>query len=389
MKKFKLAPEIYCEEGSIKYLEEIEAKNVYIVTDEAMVKFGLINNVTDILNDRGIRYNVFSKVEPNPSVETVQACLKGYLQSENDAIIALGGGSPIDVSKALIYFLNEINKKKQEITKKPLFIVIPTTSGTGTEVTSYSVITDTVNNIKIPLKDDLMLPDIAILDCNFTKTVPPSVTADTGLDVLTHAVEACLSRYASDFSNVHSKLAIKTVFEHLPTAYKNGHNTESRQKMHNASCMAGIAFENASLGLTHSMAHILGARFHVSHGKANGVLLPYVIKYNSCIFGEKECIDLRSAHKYYRISKMLELPSTNMKDGVKMLIKSVQVLNETVGIPTTLKELGIDEKEFLIAITEMSKIAMKDICTQGNPVLPTEEDIEKVFKEAYYGIKYQ
>jgi acetaldehyde dehydrogenase/alcohol dehydrogenase len=268
---------------------------------------------------------------------------------------------------------------------KPYFIAIPTTSGTGSEVTSYSVITDTQNNVKIPLKDDEMLPDVAILDCEFTKSVPPTVTADTGMDVLTHAIEAFISKGASDCTDALSQMAIEYVFKYLLNCYKNGEDIVSREKIHSASCMAGVAFENASLGLNHSLAHAFGAKFKVSHGKANAIFLPYVIKYNSGLFDENDYIGFETCKKYAKISRLLGLPTSDLKEGVIMLIKSIKVLNNQLNIPLTIQEMGINEDEFEYFLEEMTQVALKDVCTQGNPRVPVEKDIYIIFKEAYYG----
>ncbi|MCG4585477.1 iron-containing alcohol dehydrogenase, partial [Anaerosalibacter bizertensis] len=290
MKKFKLNTEIYYEINSIEKLKDIKRKRAYIVTDELMVELGNIAKITYILDDNNIDWCLFDKVVPDPTVDVIKKGLHEMIDFKPDTIIAIGGGSSIDTAKGILYFYMKILEKlidKNSI-KKPLFIAIPTTSGTGSEVTSYSVITDGENNVKIPIISDDMVPDIAIIDCNFTKTVPPSVTADTGLDVLTHAIEAYVARGSSGYTDIYAEKAIKHVFSYLLKAYSDGNNIEAREKMHDASCMAGIAFTNAGLGINHSLAHALGAKFHIPHGKANAILLPYIIEYNSGISEDRE-----------------------------------------------------------------------------------------------------
>lgn len=381
MKKFKIATEVYYD-GALKYLEGFEKEKVFIVTDKIMNEIGIVNKVTKIFDNKNIAYKIFDKVKPDPSLEVVTHGLKEYMNYDADCIIAIGGGSVIDASKAIVYF---IEKGLKSTDKKPYFIAIPTTSGTGSEVTSYSVITDTSKNMKIVLKSDNMCADLAILDCEFTTTVPPQVTADTGMDVLTHAIEAFVSNEASDFTDMLARNSIEIIFKYLEKVYRNGVDKDGREKMHTASCMAGMAFENSALGITHSLAHILGAKFKISHGRANAVILPYVIKYNSGLFDENDIIDFKAAKKYSQIAKVLGLPQDDFKEGVKMLIKSIKCLNKNLNIPSTIQGLGVDKEEFENGLEEMSNTALADICTSGNPRTPSKEDINKIFKEAYLG----
>ncbi|HCD09150.1 MAG TPA: bifunctional acetaldehyde-CoA/alcohol dehydrogenase, partial [Thermoanaerobacter sp.] len=242
--------------------------------------------------------------------------------------------------------------------KKALFIAIPTTSGTGSEVTAFAVITDKKKNIKYPLTDYELTPDIAIIDPDLTMTIPPSVTADTGMDALTHAIEAYVSVMASDYTDALAEKAIKLIFEYLPKAYKNGQDKVAREKMHNASCIAGMAFTNAFLGINHSMAHILGAKFHLPHGRANAILLPYVIEYNAELpkkfasFPQYEYP--KAAEKYAEIAKFLGLPASTVEEGVKSLIEAIKNLMKELNLPLTLKEAGINKEEFEKQIMEMS-----------------------------------
>ncbi|HHV26689.1 iron-containing alcohol dehydrogenase [Anaerosalibacter bizertensis] len=382
MKKFKLNTEIYYEINSIEKLKDIKRKRAYIVTDELMVELGNIAKITYILDDNNIDWCLFDKVVPDPTVDVIKKGLHEMIDFKPDTIIAIGGGSSIDTAKGILYFYMKILEKlidKNSI-KKPLFIAIPTTSGTGSEVTSYSVITDGENNVKIPIISDDMVPDIAIIDCNFTKTVPPSVTADTGLDVLTHAIEAYVARGASGYTDIYAEKAIKHVFSYLLKAYSDGNNIESREKMHDASCMAGIAFTNAGLGINHSLAHALGAKFHIPHGKANAILLPYIIEYNSGISEDRE---LGIAKRYCEISKILGFPSSTTNEGVLSLIEGIKILKEKMDVPNTLSEMGIKEDDFRQAIDEIVEKAMNDACTSSNPRDVKEEDLKVILNKAY------
>ena len=382
MKKFKLNTEIYYEINSIEKLKDIKRKRAYIVTDELMVELGNIAKITYIVDDNNIDWCLFDKVVPDPTVDVIKKGLHEMIDFKPDTIVAIGGGSSIDTAKGILYFYMKILEKlidKNSI-KKPLFIAIPTTSGTGSEVTSYSVITDGENNVKIPIISDDMLPDIAIIDCNFTKTVPPSVTADTGLDVLTHAIEAYVARGASGYTDIYAEKAIKHVFSYLLKAYSDGNNIESREKMHDASCMAGIAFTNAGLGINHSLAHALGAKFHIPHGKANAILLPYIIEYNSGISEDRE---LGIAKRYCEISKILGFPSSTTNEGVLSLIEGIKILKEKMDVPNTLSEMGIKEDDFRQAIDEIVEKAMNDACTSSNPRDVKEEDLKVILNKAY------
>lgn len=385
MKKFVLKPQIIYERGSIKYLNHIRARKVLVVTDKDMVKFGLVKKITEILDKRNISYSIFSEVHPNPSINLVSKGLEYMVKVNPDVIIALGGGSPIDTAKGILLLYTTLLKKENTTNvEKPYFITVPTTSGTGSEVTAYSVINDEEKNIKKVFNEEVMLPDLAVIDLDFTVTVPPVVTADTGLDVLTHALEAFVSKDSSDYTDVLAEGVIKIVFNYLLSAYRDGKNILARDKMHNASCLAGIAFTNSSLGINHSMAHILGTQFKLSHGRSNAILLPYVIKYNSEIENSKVENNI-CAKKYRYIAESIGIPTANIREGVSRLIEAIKVLNRKLDIPLSIKETGIDGKSFLDSLESMSEIAIQDICTEGNPKVPTKEHIISIFKKAYIG----
>ncbi|UYP00839.1 iron-containing alcohol dehydrogenase [Oceanotoga sp. DSM 15011] len=385
MNYFGLRTEIYSGENSLNKLNEINLKKIFIVTDPFMVKSGMIDKITENLK-KDIEYKIFSQIVPDPPLEVIMKGVNELNEFESEGIIALGGGSAIDAAKAISCFFNRINEKKNNIKNKTLyFIAIPTTSGTGSEVTSFSVITDKEKNIKYPLISDELLPNMAILDPELVKSVPDFITADTGMDVLTHAIEAYVSTEANDFTDALSEKAIKIVFEYLKRAYKNGNDTQARIKMHNASCIAGIAFNNVSLGLNHGMAHILGGKFHIPHGRANAILLPYVIEYNAELGNYLDKKTSTTAKRYANIAKILGLSCSNTKIGVKNLIFEINKLKRELNIPNSIKEVGIKENDFDQALDFLSQKAIEDRCTETNPRKPKVEEIKTLFKKVYNG----
>lgn len=390
MKFFQLKTKIYSEAGSIQWLSQVKGERAFIVTDEVMVKLGLVDKVTQLLEKAGVNFQVFSEVEPDPSIETIVKGVKDINEFKPSLIIAVGGGSSMDAAKAIGFFQRQFAQKSglPEAGSRLLFVAIPTTSGTGSEVTSFSVITDRQQNAKFPLANAELIPDVAILDPDFVKTVPPVVTADTGLDALTQAIEAYVSIEASDYTNAFAEKAIRMIFRYLLKAYKNGADISAREKMHNASCMAGVAFNNAFLGINHSLAHVLGGRFHLSHGRANAIMLPYVIEYNSHLDNNlKNLVSgyTRGAKKYADIAKMIGLPASTVPEGVKSLIEAIGILNKELGIPRNLQEAGISKQEFENELMEISRIALDDYCTRTNPRIPTALEIASIFKKAYDG----
>lgn len=410
MQWFKIPNKIYFEFGAVKYLEKMRnVSRVFIVTDEAMVKFGYVDKVLYHLNKRSnnINYEVFSAVEPDPSFDTVNKGAEAMNTFKPDVIIALGGGSPMDAAKGM-WLLHEqpdidfkamsqkfldIRKRTYKIDdlgKKAKFVAIPTTSGTGSEVTSFAVITDKKNNVKYPLADYALTPNVAIIDPQFVMTVPPSVTADTGIDVLTHSIEAYVSILASDYTDALAEKAIQIVFKYLPIVYKNPNDEIAREKIHNASCMAGMAFTNAFLGINHSLAHKLGGEFHISHGRANAIILPHVIEYNGVSSPTKVASFPKYksyiAHeKYQYIANMLGLPASTPEEGVKSLANAVRSLARELDIPATIKECNIDEQKFLDKVDYLAEKAFDDQCTTANPRLPLLTELVDIYKKSYYG----
>jgi acetaldehyde dehydrogenase/alcohol dehydrogenase len=385
-----------------------DIKKAFIVTDPMMVELGYVDRVLYHLRNRPdyVHCEIFSDVEADPSKETVMRGAEAMAAFQPDVIIALGGGSPMDAAKGMWLFyeqpdtdFNGIKQKFLDIRKrvykfpklggKSQFVAIPTTSGTGSEVTSFSVITDKETSTKYPLADYELTPDVAIIDPQFVMTVPPVVTADTGMDVLTHAIEAYVSNMANDYTDGLAIKAIQLVFKHLPTAYKNGADETAREKMHNASTIAGMAFANAFLGINHSLAHKLGAQFHIAHGRSNAILMPHVIRYNAkkptkfVAFPKYE--HFIADERYAEIAKALGLPASTTEEGVESLIKAIYDLAKELNIPMSIKENGVDKKDFEKVVDAMADRAFEDQCTTANPKLPLVTELAQVYRDAYKG----
>lgn len=407
MQWFKIPEKIYFEFGSTQYLEKMpDISKAFIVTDPYMVKLGYVDTVLYYLRKRQqyVHCEIFSEVEPDPSIETVMRGCDLMNKFQPDVIIALGGGSAMDAAKGMWLFYEhpetdfenlrlkfmDIRKRVYKFPKlghKAKMVAIPTTSGTGSEVTSFAVITDKARNVKYPLADYELTPDVAIIDPDFVMTVPPAVTADTGMDVLTHAIEAYVSVLASDFTDGLAIKAIQLVFEYLPQAFRDGSNRKAREKMHNASCIAGMAFTNAFLGINHSLAHKLGGEFHIPHGRANAILLPYVIEYNAqkptkfVSFPKYE--SFIADKRYAEIARALGLPASTTEEGVQSLIKAVRDLMKELKMPASLAECGISKKQFLQKVPELADRAFEDQCTTANPRMPLVKELEEIYIKAY------
>ena len=411
MQWFKVPDKIYFEHNSIQYLEKMpNITRAFIVTDPGMVSLGYVDKILYYLRKRTehVHCEIFSDVEPDPSIETVKRGAQMMDEFKPDVIIALGGGSAMDAAKGMWLFYEhpdvdfnslrlrflDIRKRAFKFPKmgnKAQLVAIPTTSGTGSEVTSFAVISDKKNNMKYPLADYELTPNIAIIDPQFVMSLPKSATADTGLDVLTHALEAYVSVMASDYTDGLAMKAIQLVFKYLPRTYKNGaEDAEAREKMHNASCMAGMAFTNAFLGLNHSIAHKIGGEYHVPHGRANAVLLPHVIKYNASIPSKfvsfpkyKKFI---ADEKYAEIAAFLGLPAKTTEEGVQSLINAVIDLMKEVNEPLSFSECGIDEETYMRNVPDIANKAFEDQCTTANPKLPLVKEIEQIMIDAYKGV---
>ena len=409
MQWFKVPPKVYFEKNSVQYLAKMpKISKAFIVTDPMMVKLGYVDKVLYHLRKRSdyVHCEIFSDVEPDPSKETVMRGAKAMDEFQPDVIIALGGGSAMDAAKGMWLFhehpttdFNGIKQKFLDIRKrvykfpelghKAKFVAIPTTSGTGSEVTSFTVITDKENNIKYPLADYELTPDVAIIDPEFVMTVPPVVTADTGMDVLTHAIEAYVSALANDYTDGIALHAIKLVFENLPTAYKDGSNEFAREKMHNASTLAGMAFANAFLGINHSLAHKLGAEFGIAHGRANAILMPHVIRYNATKPSKFNAFPkyqhFIADERYAAIAKHLGLKANTTEEGVESLVNAIYDLAKKLNIPMSIRENGVDKKDFEAKVDYLADKAFEDQCTTANPKLPLVTELADVYRNAFKG----
>ena len=409
MQWFKVPEKIYFEAGSIQYLEKMpDIERAFIVTDEGMVKLGYVDKILYHLRKRHthVHSEIFSDVESDPSFDTIKKGLEMMENFKPDVIIALGGGSPIDAAKGMWLFYEnpdadveglklkfmDIRKRTYKFPKlgtKCKMVAIPTTSGTGSEVTSFAVITDKEKNKKYPLADYELTPDVAIVDPDLVMSLPKSVTADTGMDVLTHAIEAYVSNMASDYTDGLAEKAVELVTKYLEIAYDDGANKLAREKMHNASTIAGMAFTNAFLGINHSLAHKIGAEFHMPHGRINAILLPYVIKYNSSrptkfvSFPKYEYFI--ADKKYCELAKRAGLKADTVEEGINNLIEKIKEMNEHLNIPKSFKEAGIDEKEFLAKVDMLADRAFEDQCTTANPRVPLVTELKQILLDCYYG----
>ena len=413
MQWFKVPAKIFFERDSIEYLHQMKGVHkAIIVTDRSMVQLGFVDKITDQLKLRRdpVQYQLFCDVEPDPSIQTVREGVELMRSFEPDTIIALGGGSSMDCAKGMWLFyenpdvdFNDLKQKFMDIRKrafrypnlgqKAQLVCIPTTSGTGSEVTPFAVITDKVEHKKYPLTDYSLTPTIAIIDPTFTYSLPPKIIADTGMDVLTHATEAYVSTLANDFTDGLCIQAIKTVFKYLEPSYKAGFkgaepNPEAKEKMHNASCLAGMAFANAFLGMNHSMAHKIGGEFHVPHGRANAILLPFTIRYNGTqpdkLSTWPKYNYCKAAERYAELARMLGLPASTTEEGVESYAKACGELGKRLGIAMNFQSQGLDEKEYLAQVDKLAFLAYEDQCSPANPRVPLVEDMKQILKDAYY-----
>ncbi|AUC57600.1 bifunctional acetaldehyde-CoA/alcohol dehydrogenase [Enterococcus faecalis] len=407
MQWFKLPPKIFFEKNSLQYLQKMEnVERVMLVCDPGMVQFGYADIVRKELQKRknDVKIEVFSDVEPNPSTNTVYAGTKMMVDFQPDTVIALGGGSAMDAAKGMWMFYEhpdteffgakqkflDIRKRTYKIAKpeKTQFVCIPTTSGTGSEVTPFAVITDSETHVKYPLADYALTPDVAIVDPQFVMSVPASVTADTGMDVLTHAIESYVSVMASDYTRGLSLQAIKLVFDHLENSVKRP-DMESREKMHNASTMAGMAFANAFLGICHSIAHKIGGEYGIPHGRTNAILLPHIIRYNAkdpskhAMFPKYDYF--RADTDYADIAKFLGLKGNTTAELVEALATAVADLGKSVGIDMNLKAQGVSQETLDTTVNRMAELAYEDQCTTANPKEPLISELKQIILDAYVG----
>ncbi|HHD7473098.1 TPA: iron-containing alcohol dehydrogenase [Klebsiella oxytoca] len=375
---FSIPRSIIYGENALEHLSTLSGKKAALVTGgSSMKRFGFLDKAVSELNKAGMECIIIDNVEPNPSIKTVWRGAKAMLAFEPDWIVAIGGGSALDAAKVMWCFYEHPQLKFEDIIpvgampplrSKARFVAIPSTSGSASEITAFSVITDTANHIKYPIVAADLVPDIAILDPTIPAKMPPHVTVHTGMDVLTHAIEAYVSTAANSFTDPYAVEAIRLVFKHLETAWRSPDDLNARMHMHNASALAGIAFTNASLGLVHSMAHKIGGEFGITHGLANAIMLPYIIQYNA-----------KFTKKYRQLEAAL---------GMDNLIAAINALNQRLGVPKTLSqcdEVEINEVTFVNVLDRMSRHAVDDPCTFTNPNYPSVQDVKGLYTLAFYG----
>ena len=407
---FKVPPKVYFKRGALDLaLKELSGKKrAFIVTDRFLFNSGAVDNITRVLDEIGIEHEVFFDVKPDPTLSTINQAMAVLKPFEPDVIISLGGGSPMDAAKImwLLYEQPDTNfediamrfmdiRKRicsiPELGKKATMVAIPTTSGTGSETTPFAIITDDETHVKYAIADYALTPNMAIVDPNFVDGMPKGLTSASGIDALVHAIEAYVSCMATNFTNSNALEATKLVFRYLERSYREGANDPiAREKMHYAATIAGMAFANSFLGLCHSMAHKLGAMYHVPHGVANALLIRQVMKYNASDAPHKQAIFPQykfpcAKTKYGQIADELGLGGNNDDEKVQLLINAVDDLMKKIELPNSIKDFGVDEKEFMDNLDKLVELAFDDQCTGANPAYPLMEDIKKIYIDAYYG----
>lgn len=388
MARFTLPRDLYHGKGALEALKTLKGKKaIVVVGGGSMKRFGFLDKVVSYLKEAGMEVQLFEGVEPDPSVDTVMKGAAAMTEFGPDWIVSIGGGSPIDAAKAMWAFYEYPNVTFEDLCipfnfptlrTKAKFCAIPSTSGTATEVTAFSVITDYKKGIKYPLADFNITPDVAIVDPELAETMPKKLTAHTGMDAMTHAIEAYVSTLHCEYTDPLALHAIELISEYLIPSYNGDMN--ARAKMHDAQCLAGMAFSNALLGIVHSMAHKTGAAFstgHIPHGCANAIYLPYVIKYNAK--------DKVAASRYAEIARRMGLPGTSEKALINSLCAKIDEFNAKMNIPKTLKEFGINEEEFKEKLDKIAELAVGDACTGSNPRAIDPATMARLFTCTYYG----
>ncbi|RAI15800.1 MAG: bifunctional acetaldehyde-CoA/alcohol dehydrogenase [Candidatus Melainabacteria bacterium] len=407
---FKVPPKVYFKRGAVDLaLRELQGKKrAFIVTDRFLFNSGAVDNIVRVLDEVGIDHQIFFDVKPDPTLSTIRQAMEIVRPYEPDIIIALGGGSPMDAAK-IIWLMYEqpdtvfedismrfMDIRKRichipELGKKATMVAIPTTSGTGSEVTPFAIITDDETHVKYAIADYALTPNMAIIDPNFVDGMPKGLTAASGIDALVHAVEAYVSAMATNFTNSNALEATKLIFKYLPRSYNEGANDPiAREKIHYAATIAGMAFANAFLGLCHSMAHKLGAMYNVPHGVANALLINQIIKYNSTDKPRKQCIFPQykfpnAKAKYGQIADELKLGGKNDDEKVQLLLDAITELKKELNLPMSIKDFGVNEKTFMANLDELVELAFDDQCTGANPAYPLMKEIKQIYIDAYYG----
>lgn len=379
MEEFRIKTSVWFGADALNCLTKLNASKIVIVTDPFMVESKMVDRITERLSGR--QYMIFSKVVPDPPLELVVEGVETVMAFKPDTLIAMGGGSAIDEAKAIMHFSREIGSLPDM-----KFIAVPTTSGTGSEVTSFAVITDQAKGVKYPLVDEALLPDIAILDSNLVKSLPSSIVADTGMDVLTHALEAYVSTKANPFTDGMAEKAAVTVLRYLERSYHNAEDCEAREQMHYASCMAGLAFDKTSLGVNHAIAHNIGGKFKVPHGRTNSVLLPFIIEYNADIQGYNQKEYSAAAKKYAAIAQLAGIGGSTIRASVKNLIQRIRKMQMQMKLPVSFKECGIKLEEYRKMEEAVAAGALADGCIATNPRSVGKEDIVNILRNSYRGI---
>lgn len=372
MKEFSFSTRVFFGEGALGRLSKVSNRRVLIVTDKFMAESGVADRVASYLDNCEV--TVFSDVVPDPTIEVVAAGVSCLQQCSAEVMIAVGGGSSIDAAKAIREVADRISTMDTRIME---CFAIPTTSGTGSEVTEYAVISDAEKGIKYPLTSRAMRPPTAILDPSLVVSAPPTVTADSGMDVLAHAIEAYVATGANDFSDALAEKAASMVLRWLPVAYKDGGHMLAREKLHNASCLAGLAFNSAGLGLCHGISHALGGKLHMPHGRLNAIVLPHVIRYNAAM--DKRAGDYSpTAKKYQKLAKRVHLPASSVAVGNSQLIHAVENLNKVLKIPSSLRVAKIDIDVYNEQVPDIIQAALNDGTTASNPRTPNEKDVKGI-----------
>ena len=391
MARFTLPRDLYHGKGSLEELKNLKGKKaIVVVGGGSMKRFGFLDKAVGYLKEAGMEVELFENVEPDPSVETVMRGAEAMRKFEPDWIVSMGGGSPIDAAKAMWAFYEYPETTFEDLITpfnfptlrtKAKFCAIPSTSGTATEVTAFSVITDYEKGIKYPLADFNITPDVAIVDSALAETMPAKLTAHTGMDAMTHAIEAYVSTLHCNYTDPLAIHAIKMIHNDLKKSYDG--DMEARARMHDAQCLAGMAFSNALLGIVHSMAHKTGAAYsggHIVHGCANAMYLPRVIQFNAK--------NAEAAERYAEIAKAINLKGDTTEELVAALVAELKSMNDSLDIPRGIKEYEggiIDEKEFFDKLPKVAELAIGDACTGSNPRIPTQEEMEGLLKACFYG----
>ncbi len=373
MSQFQLATTICYGPDALNALSALDGKRVLVVTDVFMAKTALMNQVLERLGRSPVR--VFDQVRPDPDVHDVALGMQALLDFGPDALLALGGGSPIDTAKAVRRLALD-----QGHGLSGGFVVIPSTSGSGSEVSSFAVVTEPTTDVKVPLTSPEMVADIAILDPEAVRTAPPGLTADAGMDAVSHAIEASVANGHNDFSDALAEKALRISLEELPTCFRAGDDIEAREHMQNAATMAAMAFENSGLGLVHGISHAIGGSFHVPHGRLNAMIMPHVMAFNAGPLGMGRGGLSSTARRYAALAGCLGLQATNERNSVLALIRRMSALRDLLKMPATLTEAGVDKGEYLAAIPHLALRARQDFCTSGNPVPAGDDALRAILR---------